>query len=146
MAAKQATLFCGCGRPHIHARGRCARCYSEWLRFGGLRPQALARDGCCLSCGKPEGLIVHHRIPGQNALARLATLCRRCHVRVHRVHRLAYGLPAFWRALWREQHRRQATQLELPLCVPGAPEAAAEQACEQLGLLTRRASSNQVVT
>jgi hypothetical protein len=118
----QATLWCGCGNSKIHARGRCARCYSEWLRFAGLRPQALARDGCCLSCGKPEGLILHHRRPGVNALAALATLCRGCHVRVHRVHRLAYGLPAFWRSLWKEQHRGQALQLELPLASPGAPE------------------------
>ena len=54
------------------------------------RKRALERDGLqCLRCGTEDGLEVHHRIPwapnqaDPHALDNLATLCGKCHHRLH---------------------------------------------------------------
>lgn len=106
----------------IHARGMCRSCYGAWLRsktaFGGLRLQALIRDGKqCVCCGElsRRQILVHHRRPGHNALRLFITLCRRCHVRIHHTRRPRYGMPAFLRDLWRELHCGWPEQRELPL-------------------------------
>jgi len=72
-------------------------------------------------------LVVHHRRPGVDRLADLITLCRRCHVRIHRTWR-----PSFWfltfellRRLWREVNRDLAEQRLLALLEAPRP---AEQA------------------
>ena len=116
---KQRALFCTCGSSKLFARGKCLRCYkSHWhdvKHFGGLRAQAIARDGRCTLCDQIERrrLLVHHRKPGRNALPAFATLCRGCHCQVHLRKRLAFALSAKFKAFWREQHREQAEQLEL---------------------------------
>jgi hypothetical protein len=54
----------------------------------------------------------------------MLTLCRRCHVRAHFLHRPGFGiandLPLLY-ALWRELHRDQPEQLLL-LAAPAPPE------------------------
>ena len=71
--------------PGYHTRQRESR------HFGGLRQQALERDGNrCTECGAAKNLIVHHR-DGEgrgkespsNRLDNLATLCRACHAQHH---------------------------------------------------------------
>jgi hypothetical protein len=117
----QRSLWCPCGSGAIHARGLCRTCYEDWRRdeahFDGLRDQALARDGACLVCAEWDltKLIVHHRRPGFNRLAWLATLCRRHHNQVHHVRRIRYGMDARLRQFWLEAHRGQPLQLELAL-------------------------------
>lgn len=60
-------------------------------------------------------VLVHHRRPEVDQIRWLLTLCRRCHVRIHRTWRPAYGFPELLRVLWREQHADLAEQLELAL-------------------------------
>lgn len=122
MLPGQQILWCACGRAGILAQGRCARCYHAWRHsernFGGLRERVLLRDGgVCPGCGEldPDQVIVHHRRPGIHRLPLLATLCRRCHCRVHRTWRPRYGFPEYLRVLWREQYPDLAEQLELAL-------------------------------
>jgi uncharacterized Zn finger protein (UPF0148 family) len=72
----------------------------EEEHFGGLRSEALERDGhqCTTpGCGATEQLVVHHRdgkgrgCPDpNNSLNNLETKCRACHVRIH-VPRLGTG-------------------------------------------------------
>jgi DNA-directed RNA polymerase subunit RPC12/RpoP len=131
---RQMVLFCHCGRSSILARGLCARCYAtdrvNRTRFGGLRERAMVRDGRrCTGCGS-EKVVVHHRRPGSvRTLRCLATLCPRCHARIHRTLRLRYGRLTPWmRELWREQHPGLAEQLELPLDGLCAPEEAVQKA------------------
>lgn len=122
MPATQRSLLCGCGASTLFARGRCSHCYRAWRlsreRFAGLRQSALRRDGGCVLCGACASLVVHHRLPGQNELHRLAVLCRACHVRVHFVPRLRFGASPHFRLLWRELHREELEQLELPFFAP----------------------------
>jgi len=116
---RQRALFCTCGSAKIFAKSMCLRCYqAHWhdqRHFGGLRSQAIARDGRCILCDEIERgkLIVHHRKPGYNALGRFATVCRACHLQIHLRRRLSYALSTKFKAFWREQHRNQAEQLEL---------------------------------
>lgn len=72
---------------------KIARQLAERNRFNGLRTQALERDGYrCQECGTDEKLVVHHKIrrlerSKKDAISRLEdlqTLCRRCHINVHR--------------------------------------------------------------
>ena len=100
----------------------CRSCYGSWRRsqsyFGGLRVQALVRDGKqCVCCGElsRRQILVHHRRPGRNSLRLFLTLCRRCHVRIHHTKRPRYGMAPFLRDLWRELHRGWPEQRELPL-------------------------------
>jgi len=52
-----------------------------------IRSQIISRDRCCLGCGEPRGLDVHHRIPFRsfaspeeaNDPSNLVALCRGCH-------------------------------------------------------------------
>lgn len=98
----------------------------------------LERDGYrCLGCGTDLILVVHHRSPEAQTTRRLATLCRRCHPRIHKTLRHRFGrMTAFLRSLWREQHPGMPEQLELPLdplavsmvAGPDPEESAKEQA------------------
>lgn len=59
---------------------------AQWHRN---RRYVLERDGACLVCGSLRRLAVHHKIPWEpnqadpHAMDNLATLCRRCHDRIH---------------------------------------------------------------
>jgi 5-methylcytosine-specific restriction endonuclease McrA len=106
----------------------CGRCYFAWRHdatcFDGLRQRALMRDGRqCTVCGAHDCIVVHHRRAGVNLLRFLATLCRRCHARVHRLARAYFGMGVQFRKLWEEQHPCQGEQLELELVNCGAPLA-----------------------
>lgn len=66
--------------------------YKDKIRFGGNRELALKRDEyTCTMCGKKSNLIVHHiDCSGQsddvnNDLDNLTTLCRRCHINLHKI-------------------------------------------------------------
>ncbi len=112
-------LCCPCGAQIVGRESACARCRRRQRlsvdKFGGLREQALHRDGyACLLCGSFEQILGHHRKPGKNALERIATLCRRCHPRIHFIKRLAFGVSPLFVQLWIELHRRQPRQRELP--------------------------------
>lgn len=111
-------MFCGCGRAAIVARGRCARCYMEYWRFGGHRPAVVARDeGLCQGCAD-RAAIVHHRRRINEPRYMLA-LCRRCHARIHHTYRPKFGeFTPRLRQLWREQHPDLAEQVELALLGP----------------------------
>ena len=120
----QRALFCGCGCENILARGMCASCYFARYRderhFAGQRERTLKRDRrMCTACGAGNQLVVHHREPGVNVPRLFATLCRRCHARVHRLRQARYGMTPHLRELWDEQHRGQVQQLEFPLTVEG---------------------------
>ena len=119
----QESLLCGCGAEAIRS-GLCARCdRRERLsreNFSGLRTAVLIRDGCaCRICGEPdlEKLVVHHRKPGVDEMRHLITLCRRCHVRIHRTWRPSFVFLTFelLRRLWREVNRNLAEQRLLAL-------------------------------
>ena len=138
----QESLLCGCGAEALRG-GLCARCdRRERLsreNFSGLRTAVLLRDGCaCRICGESniETLLVHHRKPGVDEMRFLITLCRKCHVRIHRTWR-----PAWWfltwdllRRLWREANR------DLPEQLPLALLPAAERAVEQSSLFDLQAA------
>ena len=59
---------------------------AQWHRN---RRYAQERDGACLVCGSHRRLAIHHKIPWESnqvdphAMDNLATLCRRCHDRIH---------------------------------------------------------------
>jgi hypothetical protein len=113
-AVIQTSLLCGCGSSRFSDGGICPVC-SRRARlsledFGGLREQALKRDGYqCQVCGEldPARLLVHHRAPGVQKLDRLLTLCRGCHARIHHTWRPGWAFLSFalLRRLWRELHR-----------------------------------------
>jgi 5-methylcytosine-specific restriction endonuclease McrA len=64
----------------------------EERNFNGVRDIILKRDGMkCTSCNSVHSLVVHHKDKngrGQkapnNSLENLTTLCRACHINVHR--------------------------------------------------------------
>ena len=121
----QDSLWCHCGATPVNRRGLCRRCDRQRRlseeRFGGLRERILLRDASrCRCCGEGEfrRLVVHHRRPGANSIRLLITLCRTCHVRVHRTWRPRFGFPPELRVLWREQYPKLAEQRELPLYGP----------------------------
>ena len=94
MNPKQISLLCGCG-----GAVNCPRCARrERLnreQFGGEREAVLRRDEYqCQACGEvaEELIVVHHRKPGQQTRRWMLTLCRRCHVRAHFLHRPTFAL------------------------------------------------------
>jgi len=116
----QTAWWCrSCGTTELYAHGWCRPCYDRHRHsqqyFGGHREAVLCRDRCCQLCLAEQRLIVHHRRPGQNRPALQITLCRRCHVPIHR----RYQLPGFYSELflqlWRELHPDLPIQLRLPL-------------------------------
>ena len=124
----QLGLFCPCGASPA-VSGFCRRCYrARWRsrsRFGGNRDRVLARDrSCCRVCGTAGAVIVHHRAPGKNAPALLATLCRPCHAALHHRHQPSGWWPDLLVALWEEQHDRLPRQLAFEF-TPAAPAAKA---------------------
>lgn len=79
------------------------RDYSDRRFFGGNRQRVLERDKHrCTECGTKKQLIIHHKdgrgghdgLPANTALSNLVTLCRRCHIAVHREDLLAAQLAA----------------------------------------------------
>ena len=114
---RQLAISCSCGDSAIFAAGRCARCYRRhWIDqklFNGQREAVLSRDRMCLVCGAAEDMIVHHRRPPVATLRVLATLCRRCHPRVHQWNILPYWVSPFMRQLWREANPEVPEQLPL---------------------------------
>jgi hypothetical protein len=120
LPGQQAAFWCrSCGSDALVAQGLCRTCYDRrWhsLRyFGGLRDRVLERDRCCQLCLSEKRLVVHHRQPGQNRPALQITLCRRCHVPIHRRHQLPGVYSELFLQLWREQHPQAPVQLRLPL-------------------------------
>ena len=122
----QTSLLCGCGGavdcPKCARRDRLSR-----EQFGGEREAVLRRDEYqCQACGEVADflILVHHRKPGVQTRRWMVTLCRRCHVRAHFLHRPSYALwlesPLLY-ALWRELHRKQPEQ-RLLLAAPEPPE------------------------
>jgi hypothetical protein len=106
----QESLLCGCGASAVRG-GFCAKCERRQRLsdeyFGGLREQALRRDGYrCQVCGEmdPALILVHHRRPGVDLLVFLLTMCRRCHVRIHMTRRPSFVFATFefLASLWRE--------------------------------------------
>lgn len=78
-------------RRHIETKRATDARYHDKVRFGGNRIKALERDGhTCQLCGSRERLAVHHKDEsGQsenpnNELENLQTLCRSCHIRIHK--------------------------------------------------------------
>ena len=129
---RQHHLWCRvCGAGNLLARGLCRRCYSRhWFDrrfFGGRRERVRERDGgFCQACGHPgrgtRALPVHHRRPGLSQDRYLITVCRRCHVRIHRTRMLLKILPALLVELWREQHPDGVEQLTLDFGRTESPE------------------------
>ena len=75
----------------------------HWQR---LRLQAIERDEArCTICGKIGRAEVHHKVPlhkgGSNALDNLTTLCRACHIDLHRP-KQADLYPPEWGSLVKE--------------------------------------------
>ena len=131
MSERQTTLSCGCGLPAVTLAGFCAGCARRVRlsreKFAGLRESALQRDAYqCRGCGEfiSRVLVVHHRRPGQTQLRLLVTLCRRCHVRVHRRHAPALWFSSFLLELWRELHRGWPEQRRLPFLASNATAVA----------------------
>lgn len=77
------------GENHYNWKGGGSRSLGRfaWRR---LRAQVLERDGhACTICGTTEGqLIAHHIVPfdkgGPDTLDNLSTVCRACHINIHR--------------------------------------------------------------
>jgi hypothetical protein len=118
LPGQQAAFWCrACGSDALLAQGLCRACYDRRrhsLRFfAGQRERVLQRDGCCQVCLSNERLLVHHRHPGQNRPALHITLCRRCHVPIHRRHRLPGFCSELVLQLWREQHPELPVQGQL---------------------------------
>jgi hypothetical protein len=115
---RQQALFCRCGRDLPVVAGRCRRCYrADWRFrhfFGGHRGERiLTRDRCCQVCGRDAGVCVHHRRPAENDERLLIAVCRACHARIHRRHRLPGWAPPLLGVLWEEQHTGWPVQLQL---------------------------------
>lgn len=124
----QESLFadlCACLQHRKVGRETCRRCYASRHRsqhfFGGYRERVLRRDhNCCRGCGACEQIVVHHRVPGVQAVDRLITLCTRCHARVHRSFVLRRWVTDTVVELWREQNPHSPVQLQLSLAVSRA--------------------------
>lgn len=65
--------------------------YINKKRYGGNYYDVFRRDKCkCAMCGSTENLCVHHidgykeDDPEHSAARCLLTLCRKCHIRIHR--------------------------------------------------------------
>ncbi len=109
----------------LYRAGLCRRCHRRDRlsreKFGGQREEILARDGHqCQICGEvdPLKILVHHRPRG------LITLCRACHVRIHRTWRPSFLFASFelLRRLWREVNADLAEQRLLALIGEKAAE------------------------
>ncbi len=129
---RQSVLSCGCGEPAATGAGLCRLCARRVRlsreRFGGLREPVLRRDGYrCRGCGELNrgALIVHHRWPGRTLLWLLVTLCRGCHVKVHRRKAPALAFSPFLLMLWRELHRGWPEKGRLAFLLP-AEDAVAQ--------------------
>lgn len=69
-----------------------ARLHREKVHFNNLRIPVLERDNyTCRMCGSKEQLCVHHKDRNgrrsknpNNVMSNLETLCRSCHIEVHR--------------------------------------------------------------
>ncbi|MGD1081636.1 MAG: HNH endonuclease [Candidatus Sulfotelmatobacter sp.] len=66
-----------------------ARLRLDPVSYETLRQQVLRRDGWrCQSCGTMSNLEIHHKQfrshSGEDSEENLITLCRRCHVGIHR--------------------------------------------------------------
>lgn len=66
--------------------------YKDKIRFDGNKYKVLERDNYeCQICGNKNKLVIHHKdCSGQtdnpnNELDNLITLCRRCHINIHKV-------------------------------------------------------------
>lgn len=66
------------------------KAYTEYLEtdhWHRLRSQAIARDKCCVRCGRKKRLQAHHKIYRvtwfDTLLSDLETLCRPCHAQEH---------------------------------------------------------------
>jgi hypothetical protein len=93
--------------------------------LGGHRDRVLARDRSrCLVCQSAAGVVVHHRAPGKNTAAFLATLCRPCHAALHHRRQPSGWWPDLLVALWEEQHLGLPRQLAFEF-TPAAPAAKA---------------------
>jgi len=79
---------------HLEQTRRYKRINKDRGRFGGNRQRVLERDNFeCQLCASDEQIVIHH-IDGttnrksqknaNNDLSNLITLCRKCHLRVHR--------------------------------------------------------------
>ena len=84
---------------------RCNTDKATGRRSDRLARAAKARDGWrCTACGRPGKLEAHHEVPlsdgGADSLDNLATLCRGCHLAVHR--RPLGPREAAWRSLVEE--------------------------------------------
>jgi ribosomal protein L40E len=115
----------------VAARGLCRRCYARhWFDrrfFGGHRERVRVRDGgFCQTCGQPgsggRALPIHHRRPAISQDRYLITVCRRCHVRIHRLRMVLTILPTLLVELWREQHPDGVEQLTLDFARQESPE------------------------
>ena len=65
--------------------------YKDKIRFGNNKYKVLERDNYkCQTCGNKSQLVVHHKdLSGQsdnvnNDMDNLVTLCRRCHINIHK--------------------------------------------------------------
>lgn len=70
---------------------RKMKLHREQLHFSGKRDQVIRRDKKCVRCGSRELLVVHHKdhagrghLHPDNRLSNLETLCRKCHINLHR--------------------------------------------------------------
>lgn len=66
--------------------------YKDRIRFGGNKYKVLERDNYeCQICGNKLKLVIHHLDhSGQtdttnNEMSNLITLCRRCHINIHKI-------------------------------------------------------------
>lgn len=66
--------------------------YKDILRYGGNKEKALIRDKySCYFCSSSDDLVIHHiDFTGQtndpnNELDNLVTLCRSCHIKLHKI-------------------------------------------------------------
>lgn len=66
--------------------------YKDQIRFGGNKYKTLERDNYqCQMCENKSQLVIHHKdCSGQstnanNELSNLITLCRKCHINIHKL-------------------------------------------------------------
>jgi hypothetical protein len=111
----RAKTNCLCGKP-VYRGDKCATCYRHGERFEGHRGEVIARDeGVCVGCAdKPDHPCVHHRQPGESEPPKLATVCTKCHAKIHRTRRQNRYMTPTQQELWAELHQPEALQLQLP--------------------------------